>query len=755
MKHASRLTHLVLLLALALILAALTPGARSQPASPPDYQTATGHSLRTAALALARGDFPAARAALDSVTETPADPQLFQELGALLDQYDHLNTQMQDARQTAYAEHLEKMVAAVNDAQYRTDLLAHSTEYQLPSTAKEETETDLRTEIRNDWVTALAQLTISHNLAERVDLTETADPDLRTEIIAQGLQTAQYFQDRHDWLEAYAKAYYNLASLDRSSDQYDDQVTRLLRQATISDMYAPDPNEDGISWQERRTGVSFDIMYAGLGLLEAAYVDPPDFKEMTDHALTNCLLMAETETISPTFPQLGDPISTNAYRTGIKTALETAAAVHPDQFGKYQFLEAFQTLLRVNKDTIELPEEVVIAEFSEGAFAALDGYTYIIWPGDVADFRKDMTNEFSGVGIVINKVNGLLTVDSLLEDAPAMEAGLDAGDTIRAVDGRNTARITLEMAVRRITGPEGTDVVLTIDREGFEKPRDFTITRRRIVVQTVKGLYRDSQGDWQYFLDPDRGLAYVRVTSFSGETPGRLRAILEQLRTENMHGLILDLRDNSGGYLSAAVEMVDDFISTGPIVSTRSPRLPETGHVDYATPDGTFDENLPLVVLVNSSSASASEIVSGSLRDHQRALIVGTRTFGKGNVQQIQQFRPTKAEMKITMAYYYLPSGRRVHRNPKDRTNEDYGVEPHVKVELTGKQIEKHLLTRREAGVLHRGTAGNGEGQGDWTVYDAEKMLESDPQLAMAVICLRATLLAAPMGVPEFVGPAR
>jgi carboxyl-terminal processing protease len=273
-------------------------------------------------------------------------------------------------------------------------------------------------------------------------------------------------------------------------------------------------------------------------------------------------------------------------------------------------------------------------------------------------------------------------------------------------------------------------------------------------VQTVKGLYRDALGHWQYFADPNHGIAYVRVTNFAAETNERLKSIIQSLQEENLQGLILDLRNNSGGYLSAAVEMVDQFVSQGAIVSTR-PRNSSQGIYDNASIEGTLDGKLPLVILVNSISASASEIVSGSLKDHQRALIVGTRTYGKGNVQQIQGLKPFDAELKITIAYYYLPNNRRVHRDPKDKTNEDYGVEPDVKMELAGKQIETWNKTLREAGILHRM---NPDSTKTWKTFKPEQILEADPQMKMAVICLRAQLIAQSMGlspIGELVGPVK
>ena len=732
------------------------PSLAMAPAAHPAQEQLTNAELsQVAAEALSNGDFMRARETLNLLGSEECQSEVARSVAGLLDGYDELMAAARDSRVKAYQEHQEKMAEAVGRARWREAMLATSESIELDSDAKDEEEEELRTSIEDDWLAALGQLTAAHRLAERVEMEETTDPCMHELIVDQALQIAERLEQEQQWIESYGRVYYYLTALDLHSDQYDEHVERLLRFATVDSMYVPDPNQDAVTWQERRKGVDFEMIHRAFNMVELGYVDEPDFKEMASRGLRNCLTLAETDKLAEAFSELADADLAEQYRAGARRLIaevvgeddngesEENGQVNSDSdpsFGMLGLLRAFQRIIQLNDETVQLPEEVIMAEFAEGAFAALDAYTYLVWPSDVAEFNKDMTNEFFGVGIVISKVNGQLSVDSLLDDSPAMRAGLDAGDRIIAVDKQSTARITLDMAVRRITGPENTEVVLTIDRDGFEKPRDFTVTRGKIVVQTIKGLLRDDQGQWQYYADEAEKLAYVRITSFSGETPARLRWVLDQLREQGMRGLVLDLRSNSGGYLSGAVEIVDDFVSTEapPIVSTRSPRFPEQGHADPATRAGTFDDELPMVVLVDSASASASEIVSGSLRDHGRALIVGTRTFGKGNVQQIYRLRPSDAQLKMTMAYYYLPSGRRVHRDPKDKTNDDYGVEPHVKLELTAEQMKDYAKVRREAGILH---LSNGE-NGDWTVYTADEVVASDPQLAIGLSCLRGGLLA-------------
>ena len=722
----------------------------SGPATQGD-STSYHRALQTAARAIAQGHFEKARSSFQAHQGEGADDKISAELESILNGHDELIGQFKKARQESYEEHLRKINEAVQAARWREKLLQTSETFSFKSEEKTKEEAQLREKIEERWLEGLLQLSASHNLAERVGVTETVEESLREGIIRKALEVAEKMERQNDWLDAYGKVYYLLTRLDERNEQYEQEGERLLRQALLTDMYVPDPNQDVISWQERRKGVSFEILRQALKLLMDRYVEKPDIRQMQEKALSNCLMLSETPRLSETFAQLGQVEPVGKYREGIKRLVEALEAETEDYYGYKPLLNLLGQVQRINEQTLRLPEEVIIGEFAEGAFSALDGYTYIVWPSDVETFRKEMTNEFSGVGVYIQKKEGLLTIESLLEDAPAAQAGLDAGDVILKIDGKSTAAMSMDMAVRRITGRAGSEVVLTIDRAGFEKPRDYTITRGQIVVRTVKGLYRDQAGDWQYFSDPQAKIAYVCLTNFAEETTASLKKLLVELQGQDMQGLVLDLRNNSGGFLSTAVEVVNIFIDEGMIVSSRSRGATEM-LADYASHSETVDASVPMVVLVNSSSASASEIVSGALKDHERALIVGTRTFGKGNVQTIQKLRPWDAEMKMTIAYYYLPKGRRVHHDPKDKTSKDYGVEPDVKVELTGEQLEKWMKVSREASVLHRRDQENKNRR----YYKLEEILESDPQLKVGMLCLKGSIVAKSLGAGpevELVGP--
>jgi C-terminal peptidase prc len=740
--------------------------------NPPRDPSADRRALQSAAQAIAKGEFDEASGYLSLLSETGSHDSIAEQIRTILAEQKKLQEQVSEARQSAYREYLTKMEEEVQLALWRKKLLDASIAYDWTGEVKRLTETQWQKEIREHWLDSLVELRFAKDLAKRTGITEQVDPQTRAQIIEQSLAIGRRMiregekeiqqkleknlplDDVDVWLKAYSQVYQFLVGLEPENEEYEQEGQKLLRKAIISSMYVPDPNQVAVPWEQRREGVTFTVYSDGLKRLIDRYVEEPDFRKMTDDALRNCLLLAQTSNVVMAFEQLQDESARNRYIEAIEALKKKLAKTPKEYLGYPHLLEQLRSVQRINNESLQFPEEVIIAEFAEGSFSALDGYTYIVWPGDVRGFRKDMTGEFSGIGIEIGKVDGILTVNSLLEGGPAEQAGLDAGDKIMAVDGKSTTNITLEMAVQRITGKEGTLVLLTVDRKDFKKPRDFAITRGKIVVHTVKGLYRDADGHWQHFVDKDKGIAYVRLTNFYSESTESLRNTLKTLQGQGMQALILDLRNNSGGFLSTAIEVADTFIPSGVIVSTRARQASEASY-DWARNENTFDSKLPIVVLVNVNSASASEIVSGAIKDHRRGLVVGTRTFGKGNVQTIMGLSDA-AQLKMTIAYYYLPSDRRVHRDLRDKTNEDYGVEPNVKVELAGTQIETLRRVQREAGILRRNHVDSTPEENSRNAYGPEEILESDPQLSIATACLQGSLLTKRLGeanIGELVGP--
>jgi carboxyl-terminal processing protease len=734
----------------ALLVCSVCPG-QSQETNPTILDTVVAHEKLSDALNhLADGHFETAREEFGAISSLEQELNLFGPGHEILTYYDGLREKMRKFYRETYEEYVKNIDQAIAKAQWHQALLTASKNFSLETEEKTEFEEEASNDYSGNIIVALSQMAALQSLQERTGLDLPLDPNKQQKVINHSLAIAKDLEAEEKWLTSYRRIYSYLVSLDKSNDQYEEQTKRLLRQATLVSMYVPDPNQDAVHWEDRRKNISFSMLRKGLFRLNRSYVDPPDYQGMVESGLSYCKYLATTPKLSETFPGLLAKEGVESFLQNLDDLDRDVSSMSPDQFDANQVLEYLRKVQQLNNESIQLPEEVVMAEYAEGAFSALDGYTYLIWPGDVEDFQKDMTSEFFGIGVVITKnKDGLLMIDSLLSDSPAFKAGLDAGDTILEIDGHKTNNITMEMAVRRITGPESTNVVLKIGREDFEQPTDFTIIRGKIVVRGVEGLYRQENGQWQYFLDEKEKLAYVRLKGFYRPTAGRLRELLLELSQQNMKGLILDLRRNSGGFLSSAINIVSTFIPPGNVVVSTKPRDSRGSQIDRSSPAWTLDTDIPMVILVDSLSASASEIVSGALQVHGRALVVGTRTFGKGNVQTIEELPATDAEMKMTIAYYYLPDNRRVHRNPKDRMAEDYGVLPDVLVELTNKQFLEISDLRRYGSILSQdsGPADDPDGRKHYTTED---MITKDPQLEAALLCLQAKLLAQQVQTPNF-----
>ena len=372
-----------------------------------------------------------------------------------------------------------------------------------------------------------------------------------------------------------------------------------------------------------------------------------------------------------------------------------------------RFIEILRLVQKQYVD--EVDTKALFRDAIDGMLGGLDPFSNFIPEEELAEFNKATRGKFGGIGIQIGMRRGMLTVISPLENTPAYEAGVLAGDMIIEIEGESTDGIRLDEAVKTLTGDPGTDVTITVRHitGGVEK---ITLTRALIEVPTVKGLRRDENNEWVYMLDDEKKIGYVRVASFVENSVPDLKAAIEQMLEKDMKGMILDLRFDPGGILKTAVEMTDLFLDDGVIVKTKGRTTPYWEAT--ATREGTLP-HFPMVVLVNQYSASASEIVSGALQDHHRAIIIGERTFGKGSVQNVIPLKGENAALKLTTSKYYLPSGRCIHRE-EDMTEEDeWGVIPDIVVPMTPEQYVALIQARREGEIIKNNGNGNGEAQPD------------------------------------------
>lgn len=377
---------------------------------------------------------------------------------------------------------------------------------------------------------------------------------------------------------------------------------------------------------------------------------------------------------------------------------ESAKLAEPDP---YELQRMFVDILhQIERNYVtKVDRRRLIEAAIRGMISELDPHSSYLPPERVGDFREAVESQFGGIGLQVGIENGRPRVISPLLDTPAYRAGISAGDWILEIDGKNTEGMSLDDIVHRLKGPPGTSVRLKIRHNFGGHVEDLVLTRELIRVPTVIGFQRGSDDRWEYFLDRDEGLAYVRITTFGRPTADELRSVLEELLAQGMKALVLDLRFNPGGLLSTAVATADLFLREGVIVSVRGRNTAD--QVWAAHSEGTLPD-FPLAVLVNRYSASGSEIVAASLQDHGRAVIVGERSWGKGSVQNLIPLQAAGSALKLTTASYLRPSGKPIHRFPNSREEDDWGVrpDPGFEVRLTPQQMAALMAEQRRREII-------------------------------------------------------
>jgi carboxyl-terminal processing protease len=561
-----------------------------------------------------------------------------------------------------------------------------------------------------------------------------AEPDIKA-VIQNAEQAARDAETRADLLTSF-ELFSLLNTMMEESAVYKADARRLSQRLEMIRLYVPET-----LWKLRndrqnaagdtplppynKFGDDYEVKLATIDqtLLRRAFararlhVEQRQLNEVLLGGLEAVRTMVTTDYLRQAFPTLAEESPRTEFITTLDTEIARVKAFdRPVDDGQIEII--IDRVRRANEQTVRIPTPALLHELGNGAMGHLDEFSGIIWPDEVRRFNKMTQSSFVGVGIQIeyDELSSVRVVTPL-EGTPAQRAGIHPGDVIKRVDGRDIFGLTLDQAVDVITGPEGTNVTLTIERkteapaaeDGPQKEeKDFVLRRSIINVPTVKGWKRngDREDDWEWFVDAQRGIGYVRLTQFSENSSRELDAAVRAMQRTGLNAMILDLRFNPGGLLDQAVKITRRFIKTsgGFVVMMQGPGG-MISSPEYTIPSQARLADIPIVVLINEGSASASEIVSGALKAYAKdgplngdldVVVVGGRSFGKGSVQNVWDIT-SNAKVKVTTQYYMLPDRSIIHRRPGAPV---WGVEPDLKVEMLPKQTADALLLRRNADVL-------------------------------------------------------
>jgi carboxyl-terminal processing protease len=633
-----------------------------------------------------------------------------------------------------------------------------------------------------------------------------------TQLIADADAAARKAEDRGDWMMA-SELYYRLDLLLEEKGTYRDDVKRESQRLSMIRLYAPkrlwelkntrrnaelewrakqpkkegdkeakDDNKPlppynpmGDDFRDKLKGIDELMISRSLNRGFERHVERTTMDKILRGGVEAIRTLVTTDDLKAIFPGLADAEAKTAFLAFLDGEDERLAQVGRES-GAGDLHGLIQRLTANNDRTVKLPREALLHEFGNGGTAALDEFSSIIWPDEVARFERNTQGRFVGVGVQIehDPLQNIRIVTPL-DGTPAQKAGIRPGDLIKKVNGISTIGFTLDQAVDVITGMEDTQVTLTLEREtpqadgpAKREEIDFKLTRSRIEVVTVKGWKRTGikEDDWDWFIDPVNKIGYIRLTQFADRTDQEFDSAVDSMKKTGLNGLILDLRYNPGGLLDQAVAITSRFVDkaqvkthNGMVVSTHA-KDNALVQREWADKGAASLAGIPVAVLVNQGSASASEIVSGALQDYAKsgdikAVIIGERSYGKGSVQNVWPLDRgnTKAYIKVTTQYYRLPDGRMIHRRP---TSAAWGVDPDLKVDMLPNQISDALTIRLNADVPHiddiRRMAGNPDSSSD-----ADDLIVKgiDMQLEQAVVLLQTQVPAAVAGSGTVKGAER
>jgi len=564
------------------------------------------------------------------------------------------------------------------------------------------------------------------------------DPFVK-QTVRQAKRLAAEYESEGRWLDAYAICYSKLELMYEDDDKYSAYAILLREKADIAAFLQDSPCE---TCQERYEGIEKQMFINAVKYLDLSYVSIIDYRSMAIKGINRCKSL--TEVISNPYLETKnkfEDIRCKAFMAAL-TAMLDELNYSQVSISKDKLVDIFERVLAMNESQLGgmgLPPALLVVQFAKGALSSLDPYTVIYWPSQAKQFEKALTNQFTGIGIRFSKEEESSKVLSVLPDTPAYHSGLEVGDVIVAVDGVGMGRMSPNCVAQSIAGPEGTKVTLTVRHEGEDEARDITMHRTSIVVPSIRGWQRSGTDEWQYMIDAYNKIGYIRISCFDSRTVGDFERTLIQLEKEGLNGLILDLRSNPGGLLNGAIEIADMFIKEG-LIARIQPRcgMPNyiSAHSEKTHPD------YPLVVLINSFTASSAEILSGVLQEpkHNRATVVGERSYGKSSVQSIVSHIGGGAKLKYTTAYYYLPSGQKI----KNRDTEtklscgNWGVLPDVNVKVRSDELRNMAKIQRANELAVKGSLNNAP---NVQRFSSRETIDADLQLTTGILVLKSKMI--------------
>lgn len=723
--------------------------------------------------AASRGDREAALAALENIP-ADVDPDNVTDIRAAIDLLKANFEKQEKERASQIAELREELAealykAADNDPNRLSDALgivlrleavvsdkdALRQEAEVQDLISRSVSAAIKAEREQDWLMAM-ELYARLNFIE--EASQRFKEDLERQLVRREMLSLyvpeRYWELRDErlrMLEAEAQRRWDEehAALEADPNATEEDFEALGERPEIEGLPAYNPR--GGDFREKLDGVTPSLVMAAMSQGAANHISGTQLKTMLINGIKNLEMMLRMDDLKEAFPAFANETKRAQLIEHLEGEID-AISLRDRDISPGDLRRTLSRLIEVNANTLDLPPEVVIHEVGSGAMASLDEFSQIVWPHELRTFYKRLDSSFIGVGIqiVLDEVTGLIKVHTPMPGMPAVRSGVRANDLIVAVDGESTVGMTTDQAVEVITGPRNTKVTLTVrrtDEEGKEYEKDIEITRDEIEVATVTGWRKRSpaKGDWDWYIDEDQKIGYVRLEKFAQDSTDELDAAINDMRKGGLNGLILDLRFNSGGQLNQAIEIANRFIDQGTLVSTVNSRTEEPRSYVANKWKATL-AGLPVVLLVNSNSASSSEIVAGALKDYGdagniHAIVLGERTYGKGTVQNLHRVS-NNAAMKVTTQFYQLPSGKVIHRRPGDP---NWGVAPDLEIPLLPSEISEAWALRQNADVFQIDEHGNvldfqPRGDDDLTERpDPQRLIDEgiDLQLQTAVVLLK------------------